>query len=168
MLMSFRKVATSDRPVRFNEQWDIKHLVSNRQDITAVTPLTADLSAERREDDVVDVHGKLTIGMDMLCSRCLKPLSEHFHIDFHEQFKQAKQPEELSEDDDTLYVDEDSVNLTEYAEGAFLLDLPFVPLCSETCKGLCPKCGHELNEGDCGCDNRVIDPRLAGLKDFFK
>ncbi|CAI6030483.1 hypothetical protein PAECIP112173_00614 [Paenibacillus sp. JJ-100] len=168
MLMSFRKVATSDRPVRFNEQWDIKHLVSNRQDITAVTPLTADLSAESREDDVVDVHGKLTIGMDMLCSRCLKPLSEHFHIDFHEQFKQGKQPEELSEDDDTLYVDEDSVNLTEYAEGTFLLDLPFVPLCSETCKGLCPKCGHELNEGDCGCDNRVIDPRLAGLKDFFK
>lgn len=92
MLMPFRKVATSDRPLHFNEQWDIKHLVSNRQDITAVTPLTADLFAESREGNVVDVHGKLTAGADMLCSRCLKPLSEHFHIDFHEQFKQENNP----------------------------------------------------------------------------
>ena len=168
MLMPFRKVATSDGPLKFNEQWDIKELVSNRQDITAVTPLTADLSAEFREGDVVDVHGKLTVGVDMLCSRCLKPINEHFHIDFHEQFKQGKQPEGLHEDDDTLYVDGDSVDLKGYAEEAFLLDLPFIPLCSDTCKGLCPKCGHELNEGDCGCDNQVIDPRLAGLKDFFK
>lgn len=38
MLMPFRKVATSDGPLEFNEQWDIKELVSNRQDITAVTP----------------------------------------------------------------------------------------------------------------------------------
>ncbi|MEO2204113.1 DUF177 domain-containing protein [Paenibacillus pabuli] len=168
MLLPFRKVAISDRPLQFNEQWDIKELISNRQDITAVTPLTADLSAEQATGGVVDVHGKVSAGVDMLCSRCLKPISEHLHIDFHEQFKQGKQPEDLPEDDDTVYVDGEDIDLKLYAEEAFLLHLPFIPLCSDTCKGLCPKCGHELNEGDCGCDNEVIDPRLAGLKDFFK
>lgn len=74
----------------------------------------------------------------------------------------------MEEDDDIIYVDEDQFDLKLYAEEAFLLNLPFIPLCSDTCKGLCPTCGHELNEGDCGCDNEVIDPRLAGLKDFFK
>ena len=168
MLVSFRKAATSGRPLSFNEQWDVKELVSDRKDITAVTPLTADLSVQLESGGVVDVQGTLTAGVDMLCSRCLKPVNEHLHIDFHEQFKQGDQPEDVEEDDDTIYVDEDQFDLKLYAEEAFLLNLPFIPLCSDTCKGLCPTCGHELNEGDCGCDNEVIDPRLAGLKDFFK
>lgn len=168
MLVSFRKAATSGRPLSFNEQWDVKQLVSDRKDITAVTPLTADLSVQPESGGVVDVQGTLTAGVDMLCSRCLKPVNEHLHIDFHEQFKQGDQPEDVEEDDDTIYVDEDQFDLKLYAEEAFLLNLPFIPLCSDTCKGLCPTCGHELNEGDCGCDNEVIDPRLAGLKDFFK
>jgi len=168
MLVSFRKAATSGRPLSFNEQWDVTQLVSDRKDITAVTPLTADLSVQLESGGVVDVQGTLTAGVDMLCSRCLKPVNEHLHIDFHEQFKQGDQPEDVEEDDDTIYVDEDQFDLKLYAEEAFLLNLPFIPLCSDTCKGLCPTCGHELNEGDCGCDNEVIDPRLAGLKDFFK
>ena len=36
-------------------------------------------------------------------------------------------------------------------------------LCSEDCKGLCPKCGRDLNEGECGCDLKEPDPRLAVL-----
>ena len=45
-----------------------------------------------------------------------------------------------------------------------LLELPSKLLCKEDCKGLCPKCGKNLNEGDCGCSTREIDPRLAALR----
>ncbi|MBO4749763.1 MAG: DUF177 domain-containing protein, partial [Lachnospiraceae bacterium] len=41
-------------------------------------------------------------------------------------------------------------------------------LCKEDCKGLCPVCGKNLNEGECGCDRFVPDPRLAGIQDLFK
>ena len=44
------------------------------------------------------------------------------------------------------------------------LALPMKPLCSETCKGLCPQCGTNLNTGSCNCDPRWEDPRLAALK----
>jgi uncharacterized protein len=47
-----------------------------------------------------------------------------------------------------------------------LLALPGYPLCREGCKGLCPACGQNLNERECGCDRHVPDPRWAGLEKF--
>ena len=41
-------------------------------------------------------------------------------------------------------------------------------ICKPDCKGLCPKCGHNLNEGDCGCDRFVPDPRMAALQQLLK
>ena len=48
------------------------------------------------------------------------------------------------------------------------LNWPVKILCREDCKGLCPVCGRNLNEGDCGCDTFVPDPRMAALKDIFE
>ncbi len=45
-----------------------------------------------------------------------------------------------------------------------LLALPGYPVCREGCKGLCPVCGADLNDRECGCDRHVPDPRWAGLK----
>jgi uncharacterized protein len=41
------------------------------------------------------------------------------------------------------------------------------PLCSEDCKGICPQCGQDLNEGECDCEIETVDPRLAKLKEFY-
>ena len=48
------------------------------------------------------------------------------------------------------------------------LDLPSKLLCSEDCKGLCPVCGKNRNEGDCGCEKQTVDPRLEILKQLMK
>ena len=45
-----------------------------------------------------------------------------------------------------------------------LLALPGYPVCKDDCKGLCPVCGANLNDRECGCDRHVPDPRWAGLK----
>ena len=47
-----------------------------------------------------------------------------------------------------------------------LLALPVSVLCREDCKGLCTVCGEDLNEKDCGCERKVVDVRLAKLKDI--
>ena len=56
------------------------------------------------------------------------------------------------------------LGFTEIAQTGFFMNVPGKFLCSEDCKGLCPQCGADLNEGDCGCDNEVIDPRWEALK----
>ena len=48
-----------------------------------------------------------------------------------------------------------------------LINWPGKILCKEDCKGICPKCGKDLNQGDCGCDTFMPDPRMAVLKDIF-
>jgi uncharacterized protein len=47
-----------------------------------------------------------------------------------------------------------------------LLSLPSYPVCKDDCKGLCPVCGANLNDRECGCDRHVPDPRWAGLKNI--
>ncbi len=56
------------------------------------------------------------------------------------------------------------IDLTRALREQILLSIPPSPLCSEDCKGLCPTCGKDLNEGECGCDRTVMDPRWAALK----
>ena len=58
------------------------------------------------------------------------------------------------------------INVAHLAFEEFLLALPVKALCSEECKGLCPKCGHNLNTGPCACVNDEGDPRLAALRNL--
>ncbi len=48
-----------------------------------------------------------------------------------------------------------------------LPEMPMKVLCNEECKGICPKCGTDLNEKDCGCDRISADPRMARVLDIF-
>ena len=52
--------------------------------------------------------------------------------------------------------------------GEILPSLPEKVLCREDCKGLCPMCGKNLNEGACGCRQEPSDPRMAQIQDIFK
>ena len=60
-----------------------------------------------------------------------------------------------------------TVELDEIVISDILLNLPQKRLCKEDCKGLCPVCGHNLNNGDCECEKQPADPRLAVLKQLM-
>lgn len=83
--------------------------------------------------------------------------------------------EQDESDDLSLDVDENVIrisahglemNIGNLAFEEFLLALPVKALCSEDCKGLCPKCGHNLNTGQCACSRSEGDPRLAALRNL--
>ena len=60
------------------------------------------------------------------------------------------------------------LDLDEFIFTEVVVDLPTKHLCREDCKGICVKCGKNLNEGDCDCPKREIDPRLSALADLLK
>jgi uncharacterized protein len=74
---------------------------------------------------------------------------------------------ELSENDkmDVVYLhpETDTINLTDDIRDYALLAIPMKSLCSENCKGLCPNCGANLNDGPCKCKEEKIDPRWEPL-----
>ncbi|MDR9854493.1 DUF177 domain-containing protein [Paenibacillus sp. VCA1] len=169
MHFQFKKMAAGSQPLQVRQQVDVSRLVQGLGDIRAPRPLLAELEVSCVGQDAVEVQGKLSVELDMACSRCLKPVHQHLNIPFHERFKLVKAPEEIQdEDDDTIYVDDETVDLVPYVEESFVLHIPMTAVCKEDCKGLCPNCGADLNEGACDCDTETVDPRLAALKDFFK
>lgn len=95
------------------------------------------------------------------CDRCLVPIERKFDYHFSHKLIEA-----LEEDfnDDYIEAPDLTVDLDELASSDILLELPAKFLCRGDCQGLCQKCGHNLNLGDCGCDKTEIDPRLEALK----
>lgn len=99
------------------------------------------------------------------CARCLEPVEYDKKVPVSLILTRKVDSEEL---DDIIYVESDEVELDELLVPELFLDMETVVLCREDCKGLCPKCGKNLNYGDCGCDRREIDPRLAKLQELLK
>jgi uncharacterized protein len=63
-----------------------------------------------------------------------------------------------------LHPETDKINIGEDVRDYALLALPMKKLCSEDCKGLCPKCGKNLNDGSCNCKDEKIDSRWEPLQ----
>lgn len=99
------------------------------------------------------------------CDRCSNECSEIIAVD--KEYILATEIEN-EDNDDILLVTEMELNLAELCRTDVLLHIPMKHLCSEDCKGLCPICGKNLNEGECGCNKKQIDPRLAALAELLE
>ena len=74
---------------------------------------------------------------------------------------------ERQESDTIITVPDMKLDVDEFVYSEVILDLPSKHLCNEDCKGICYKCGKNLNEGECGCETREVDPRLAKLMELL-
>lgn len=111
----------------------------------------------------------------LICSKCLEEFEFPLEVEFEEEFFPTRDvetgaPIPLPEDEDLegFSISEKHIlDLREAIRQYILLSLPMKPLCRPDCAGLCPKCGHNLNMGPCGCE-REIDSRWAPLRKLLK
>ena len=111
----------------------------------------------------VTVVGRLRAPWTGTCRRCLEPASGELEIELREYCEDATSAREAPEFDDVPYVvGADTLDLEPIVHDACILELPLAPLCAESCRGLCPTCGANLNEGECSCEPPV-DERWSAL-----
>lgn len=115
------------------------------------------------------IEGNLEAKAQMPCSRCLEMtevlLQAPFKYTFCPPPQKIKEEMELNlEDLDLEYYEGDIINLEQVVFEQLMLQIPMKPLCSESCKGLCPHCGANLNKTSCNCSNEIFDERLAILR----
>lgn len=115
--------------------------------------------------DVLLLEATMSAQVRRTCGRCLKEFTAVTKADVLEKFYPASA--ENIEKDAFVY-DSDVVDITVPLRESLLLAEPISALCKDDCRGLCPVCGNDLNDGDCGCDRFSVDPRLAALKQFIK
>ena len=124
----------------------------------------------RRNSAEVEVSGSIKGRLSVDCTRCLKPIETPLDTAFDVSFiseENAPADKELQLQQADLSADVlagDALDLNELAREQILLSLPEQTFCREDCRGLCPACGKDLNEGECGCSTDEIDPRWAALK----
>jgi len=105
----------------------------------------------------VYVSGTVNFRAEMNCSVCAEPFRRESTEELYVEFERG-QPStpgrihELGEDDlvRTFY-SEDELNLMPVIRDTILLSIPIAPRCRSECKGICPECGENLNQGDCAC-----------------
>jgi uncharacterized protein len=145
--------------------------VFSRQDEAYSIVEPVDLGFDvHRDGDRVRLVGEVSGVIELACSRCLEPFRLPVHAGFDLRYvprasNAGEGEREIQEDDlSTAYYDEDTIDLEQLVREQFYLAIPMKPLCVEACKGLCPQCGKNLNQGPCDCKTEWEDRRLAALK----
>lgn len=171
MFIRLKELVQKANTVHIDETVDVSDAFKESNEILHAGPLHINLKALCKEEaTIVTVTGQLSIDVEQPCSRCLDPVKQTLVIPFYQTFARAADKSETdSEENEKLhFVTDDKIELLPYVMENVMLALPYIPLCDENCLGLCPVCGVNRNLHACDCNHKKMDPRLAGLADFFK
>ena len=119
----------------------------------------------RNTAGVLVMTGLITTCIHGTCDRCAADFDRELEIPIDAVLVTELANEE-NEDEWVFPLDGDNADLDDIIRTTFVLNLDSKLLCSEECKGLCCRCGKNLNDGPCGCQ-KEIDPRLAALKQLL-
>lgn len=146
-------------PLEFMEQID------KNSDYPGVVEFVEPVKIEgtlKNENEVFVLEAKGVTKVMLRCDRCLAPVREELCFEIKERFAHTGR-----ENEETETFSGDQIDLADFVKRGVLEVLPMKVLCREDCKGLCPVCGKDLNEGDCGCDTTYRDPRFESLRALF-
>ena len=113
----------------------------------------------RNAADVLHLDLTAVTTLDAVCDRCGREFALEKEVPYHCMLAEELQNEES---DEIVLLEDGKTDAGDLARTAFILGMDSKILCSEDCKGLCPRCGADLNLGPCSC-KREPDPRLAAL-----
>ena len=116
------------------------------------------------------MHLDAQLDYEATCARCLCPVCGSFTFDLEKTVAPREILSDLDEDklDDYAIIEDGFLDIDEQLTEQLEVEFPLRFLCSEDCKGLCSKCGKNLNEGECNCAKGDIDPRFAPLQKLLE
>ena len=162
------------RKIKFNKDFPPGEVDFLEDAIRQVTPLHAEGEAETisGSDGEIRIQGKLSVGMQCNCDRCLEAVP--FQVDspfdlFYSPAEGEVMPGEIAlatGDTEMSFYSGEGVELGEVLRDHLLITLPMRKLCREDCKGICQQCGQNHNLASCGCDAKPGDDRWSALREI--
>lgn len=129
-------------------------------------PIKVYLEIEKKNLDEFNVSGEIETTAVMECGRCAKKYNWQidtkfllFYLRRYSKDHGDLDPEDLI----TFKLEGYEIDLTDRIRESLILEVPMKPLCHPDCKGLCPYCGQDFNDGECDCEDNIIDSRWAPL-----
>ncbi len=112
------------------------------------------------------IRGETEVTIAIPCDRCLEEVDKGFHLRMDKDI-------DLTGSDDGRGMEESNfmtgtnLDVDQLIFGEILVSWPMKVLCREDCKGICKRCGANLNEAECQCQKTEPDPRMAAIQDIF-
>lgn len=164
----------ADEPLHFQHVYPLGEIVLSHRDVALNAPVQADFVLTHEDRDL-QITGAVETGVRLTCSRCLKeflrPASVKFDLSYVPQPKVKKEGEEIELKYDEMEVgfyDGTRLDVNLLVLEQIELALPMKFVCREDCRGLCYRCGANLNEAECRCGETEPDGRLGALLEFKK
>ena len=132
----------------------------------ATEPVTA-VGEVRNTAGVYVMSGKVTTTLHGPCDRCARDVDKPVEFPLHAILADQLANDDGEEDPWLFLTEGDCANLDDIVTTTFVLSMDSKFLCKEDCKGLCCRCGKNLNDGPCDCQAEA-DPRLAVLQQLLK
>jgi uncharacterized protein len=162
------------RKIRFDETLQPGRIDFSEEDLEQASPLRATGSAELLAHSGGEMHiqGRYTVEMAAQCDRCLGrarfPLDAALDLYYRPASFIAREEEvEIREEETEIgFYEGDGLELEDVLREQVVLALPMQRVCSDLCKGICPVCGGNRNEFECGCKVESGDNRWGALRDL--
>ncbi len=113
---------------------------------------------------IVELDADISYEFKAPCDRCGEITATPYKLHLQKSLAPSIEGEES---ESILLVPDMKLDLDELIYSEVIVSLPMKHLCSEDCKGICSKCGKNLNEGKCDCPEKEIDPRLSALAELL-
>lgn len=139
----------------FSGSYDPGSFSCGPDDYTACAPLTYQVVLTNVGGAIL-VSGTVAGELRTSCGRCLDDMTVRVNGEVEGYFiieGEGEAPDDMDEDEFDVLPETHEIDLESLLMAAILVDVPLVPLCSEECRGICPQCGKNLNEGACACVN---------------
>jgi uncharacterized protein len=135
-------------------------------DIVGKEPVNLTISKVGKNKLLISGNGHIAI--EIPCDRCLEPVSTDIDFSIEKEASISNTDfNGVEEQEEQDYIDGYNLDVDKLVFGEVLLSFPAKTLCKEDCKGLCLKCGANLNVTECGCDRESLDPRMSVFKDIL-
>lgn len=174
MIIDLRDLQLRDEPLEVEATFAERELSVNSQ-LAVLTGGVKSHMTIRMSGDCARVFGSLEADLSVTCSRCATAFPNHLAKSFSLEYWPDPRSEHDGDEFELRYADleigfyrNDRLDLSTVVSEQIVLEVPMKPMCREDCRGLCERCGADLNAGDCGCDRTQVDPRLAALASWRK
>jgi uncharacterized protein len=159
--VKFHEVPSSGLDIEFSEK--SVELNNALSDLLGATPSYKARLSLRPVDEMVHLSGDLSTNITTSCSRCgedfVSAISKKFVTAFYKSEDNIKNfggnIDDIEGSFDLEFLEGNEIDLAELLHEQVAIEIPFQPLCSEDCKGLCVSCGTNLNESTCSCPEKT-------------
>ena len=173
MKLDLRPLLAGDRLLAIDYEWNItadpEDTASFLYGVSFPSPMkvTGDIT---NTAGYMRMHISATIDYSAKCARCLADIDGSFAFDLEKTVAPREVLSDLDEDklDDYAIIEDGFLDMDEQLLEQLEMEFPLRFLCKDDCKGLCQRCGKNLNEGACSCSEKEIDPRMEPLRKLLE